>query len=217
MRDRSHRKTAAGWQWDRPELQSDRHKGQEHDRGQPVARRDDPRRGQEERREARRAYQQDVRRKARRHGSQSRTRRLRWENLWCAVGHLCWARVGMPTVQFLSEQLNLSPGYLSDMLRSLTGQNAQQHIHYKLIEKAKEILSTSNLSVMRKLKLQMQMSIDGYVARPNGELDWMTWDQDDKLKQFINSLNRLVRHHFAWQKNDGRICELLGECCKQQT
>jgi AraC-like DNA-binding protein len=33
------------------------------------------------------------------------------------------------------------------MLRSCTGQNAQQHIHNKLIEKAKEILSTSNLSV----------------------------------------------------------------------
>ena len=33
---------------------------------------------------------------------------------------------GIPSVQFLSEQLNLSPGYLSDMLRSLIGQNAQQ-------------------------------------------------------------------------------------------
>lgn len=54
---------------------------------------------------------------------------------------------GLPTVQYLAKQLNVSPRYLSDMLRSLTGQNAQQHIHNKLIEKAKEILSISNLSV----------------------------------------------------------------------
>jgi AraC-like DNA-binding protein len=54
---------------------------------------------------------------------------------------------GIPTVQYLSEQLNISASYLSDMLRSLTGQNAQQHIHNKLVEKAKEILSTSHLSV----------------------------------------------------------------------
>lgn len=54
---------------------------------------------------------------------------------------------GIPTVQFLSEQLLISSGYLSDMLRSLIGQNAQQYIHFKLIEKAKEKLSTTNLSV----------------------------------------------------------------------
>jgi dihydrofolate reductase len=41
---------------------------------------------------------------------------------------------------------------------------------------------------MRKLKLQMQMSIDGYVARPNGEIDWMTSEQDDELITFINTL-----------------------------
>ncbi len=54
---------------------------------------------------------------------------------------------GIPTVQGLAEKLNMSPSYLSDMLRSLTGQNAQQHIHNKLIEKAKEKLSTTSLSV----------------------------------------------------------------------
>lgn len=54
---------------------------------------------------------------------------------------------GLPTVQYLAETLNISPSYLSDMLRSLTGQNAQQHIHDKLIEKAKEKLSITNLSV----------------------------------------------------------------------
>jgi AraC family transcriptional regulator, transcriptional activator of pobA len=54
---------------------------------------------------------------------------------------------GIPTVQFLADNLHLSPSYLSDMLRALTGQNAQQHIHDKLIEKAKEKLSTTSLSV----------------------------------------------------------------------
>ena len=54
---------------------------------------------------------------------------------------------GIPTVQFLADRLNLSPVYLSDMLRSLTGQSAQQHIHDKLIEKAKEKISTTTLSI----------------------------------------------------------------------
>lgn len=54
---------------------------------------------------------------------------------------------GLPTVLYISEQLNVSPNYLSDMLRSLTGQSTQQHIHDKLIEKAKEILTTTSLSV----------------------------------------------------------------------
>lgn len=55
--------------------------------------------------------------------------------------------VTVSSVQFLSEKLNLSPGYLSDMLRSLIGQNAQQYIHEKLIEKAKERLTTTQLSM----------------------------------------------------------------------
>lgn len=54
---------------------------------------------------------------------------------------------GLPTVQFISEQLNVSVSYLSRMLKVLTGQSTQQHIHDKLIEKAKEKLSTTNLSV----------------------------------------------------------------------
>ena len=57
------------------------------------------------------------------------------------------ASQGLPTVQYLAEQLHLSPSYLSDMLRSLMGQNAQQYIHEKLVEKSKELLSTTNLSV----------------------------------------------------------------------
>jgi AraC family transcriptional activator of pobA len=54
---------------------------------------------------------------------------------------------GIPTVQELADHLKVSPRYLTDMLRSLTGQTAQQHIHSHLIEKAKTILSTTDLSV----------------------------------------------------------------------
>jgi len=41
---------------------------------------------------------------------------------------------------------------------------------------------------MRKLKLQMQITVDGYVGGPNGELDWRTWNWDDKLKEFAYPL-----------------------------
>lgn len=54
---------------------------------------------------------------------------------------------GLPSVQYFSDQLNVSARYLSDMLKSLTGQNTQQHIHSKLIDKAKTLLSTTNLSI----------------------------------------------------------------------
>ena len=54
---------------------------------------------------------------------------------------------GLPTVHYISEQLHISAGYLSSLLKSLTGMNTQQHIHEKLIEKAKEHLSTTNLSI----------------------------------------------------------------------
>ncbi len=54
---------------------------------------------------------------------------------------------GLPTVQHIAAQLHLSSKYLSSLLKNLTGQNTQQHIHEKLIQKAKEQLSTTSLSV----------------------------------------------------------------------
>ncbi|QEC77659.1 helix-turn-helix domain-containing protein [Mucilaginibacter ginsenosidivorax] len=57
------------------------------------------------------------------------------------------AQKGLPTVAYIAETLNVSPNYLSGLLKILTGQSTQQHIHDKLIEKAKEKLSTTNLSV----------------------------------------------------------------------
>jgi AraC family transcriptional activator of pobA len=53
----------------------------------------------------------------------------------------------LPTVQYFADTLNVSAAYLSDMLRSLTGQNTQQHIHQRLIEKAKRLLLTTSLSI----------------------------------------------------------------------
>ena len=41
---------------------------------------------------------------------------------------------------------------------------------------------------MRKLKLQMQMTVDGFVAGPEGQLDWMTFEEDAPLLAFINDL-----------------------------
>ncbi|MXN92882.1 dihydrofolate reductase [Flavobacterium sp. Sd200] len=41
---------------------------------------------------------------------------------------------------------------------------------------------------MRKLKLQVQVSIDGFIAGPNGEMDWMVWNWDDKLKDYVTGL-----------------------------
>lgn len=54
---------------------------------------------------------------------------------------------GLPTVQHIAASLNVSPNYLSSMLKILTGQSTQHHIHDKLIEIAKEKLSTTHLSV----------------------------------------------------------------------
>ena len=45
---------------------------------------------------------------------------------------------------------------------------------------------------MRKLKLQMQVTLDGYVAGPNRELDWVTFDWDDQLNQYVTALTETV-------------------------
>jgi len=54
---------------------------------------------------------------------------------------------GLPTVQFVADGLQLSSRYLSDLLRSVSGQNTQQFIHDKLIEKAKEYIAKGTLSI----------------------------------------------------------------------
>jgi AraC-like DNA-binding protein len=57
------------------------------------------------------------------------------------------AERSLPTVKYLSDQLNLSPGYLGDLLKKETGRNAQDHIHFYLIEEAKNRLIGTDKSV----------------------------------------------------------------------
>jgi len=45
---------------------------------------------------------------------------------------------------------------------------------------------------MRKLKLQVQVSLDGYVAGPNGEMDWMTWNMSDNVLEQIMEITHSV-------------------------
>lgn len=54
---------------------------------------------------------------------------------------------GLPSVQYVAQTLNVSPNYLGGLLKALTGLTTQQHIHEKLIAKAKEQLSTTDLDV----------------------------------------------------------------------
>jgi dihydrofolate reductase len=55
---------------------------------------------------------------------------------------------------------------------------------------------------MRKIKLQMQLTLDGFVGGPNGEMDWMTWNWDDELKSYVSELTNevdciLIGHNLA--------------------
>jgi len=54
---------------------------------------------------------------------------------------------GIPTVKLCAEAMNLSPNYLSDLLKSETGKTTQEHIHYHLLEKAKTLLVNSGKSI----------------------------------------------------------------------
>ena len=70
----------------------------------------------------------------------------------------------LPTVQFFADELNISPVCLSGMLRTLTGQNTQHHIHQALIEKAKRLLLTTSLSV-NETALQSAFEYPQYFSR----------------------------------------------------
>jgi len=54
---------------------------------------------------------------------------------------------GLPSVKFLADQVHLSPSYLSDLLKKETGKNAQEHIHFYLIEEAKNYLLNTEKNI----------------------------------------------------------------------
>ena len=70
----------------------------------------------------------------------------------------------LPTVQQFAEALHVSPAYLSDMLRALTGQTAQQHLHHALIERAKQLLLSTSLTV-KETAFQLGFDYPHYFTR----------------------------------------------------
>lgn len=70
----------------------------------------------------------------------------------------------LPTVQYFAEALRVSPAYLSDMLRALTGQGAQQHLQQALLDKAKQLLLTTALSV-KETAFQLGFEYPPYFSR----------------------------------------------------
>ncbi|MFM1999530.1 MAG: hypothetical protein RL204_1477 [Bacteroidota bacterium] len=57
------------------------------------------------------------------------------------------AELGLPTVKYLADNVHLSASYLSDLLKKETGMSAQDHIHYHIIEEAKNVLLNTDNSV----------------------------------------------------------------------
>ena len=58
-----------------------------------------------------------------------------------------------------------------------------------------------NKKEMRKLKIQVQMSMDGCIAGPNNEMDWLVWNWDEKLR-ICKQVASASRYHSSGKKND---------------
>ena len=71
---------------------------------------------------------------------------------------------GLPKVSWFADHLNLSSNYLSDMLKKETGKNLQEHIHYYVIEKSKNILLNSKLTVSE-ISYQLGFEYPQYFSR----------------------------------------------------
>ncbi len=67
---------------------------------------------------------------------------------------------------------------------------------------------------MRKVKLQMQMSLDGFVGGPNGELDWMTWDWSDDMEEYATELTHSYDTILLGRKMTDGFISHWEEVCK---
>jgi AraC-like DNA-binding protein len=89
------------------------------------------------------------------YGRQFITRKSNSSNIVSQIEHLLKnyfssekiKETGLPTVKYLADQVHLSANYLSDLLKKETGMNTQDHIHYYLIEEAKNVLLNTDCSV----------------------------------------------------------------------
>jgi AraC-like DNA-binding protein len=54
---------------------------------------------------------------------------------------------GLPSVKYLADKVHLSPSYLSDLLKKETGKNTQEHIHFYIIEEAKNLLLNTEKNI----------------------------------------------------------------------
>jgi dihydrofolate reductase len=90
------------------------------------------------------------------------------------------------TIQFSNHPFDAIPPSKSRMFNGRKSQFLKVCLYCKNTRRKTPPLMPKE---MRKLKLQVQMSVDGYIAGPNGEMDWMAWNWDDKLKDYASELS----------------------------
>jgi len=98
----------------------------------------------------------------------------------------------LPTAQYISGLLNVSPNYSGSLLKSITGQTTKQHIHNKLIEKDKEKLSTTDLSVS---EIACELGFgENYLI-------------GERIK--LNEYSGQFREFYFWRTYDGQEIDLI--------
>lgn len=71
---------------------------------------------------------------------------------------------GLPTVAYMAEKLNVSPRYLSDLLRQETGKTAIELIHIHLVKEAKNLLTEGKMNISE-ISFSLGFENPNYFAR----------------------------------------------------